>query len=188
MAEKFRNKYRTTSFRLEGYNYAWAGAYFITICTLHRAHFFGRVVKGKVELSPVGKIVEEEWLKSPDIRPDMSLHLDEFVVMPNHFHGILIIGNNEYNRDTMHNNSGDILQCVSTPYKNQFGPQKKNLASIIRGFKSAVSIRARKINPAFGWQSLYYERIIRDRRAWLTIANYIKNNPFNWQEDRFRQD
>lgn len=68
---------------------------------------------------------------------------------------------------------------------NQFGPQSKNLASIIRGFKTGVTIRVREFNPEFQWLSRYHDHIIRNKRAFNTITNYIKNNPSKWDTDRF---
>lgn len=119
--------------------------------------------------SEIGQIVATEWLKTPDIRPDMNLELGEFIVMPDHFHGIIFIGG----IDAMHG--------VSTePYKNQFGPQSKNLASIIRGFKSAVTIQARRIDPDFGWQAGFHDHIIRNQNAYENISKYIMDNPKNW--------
>lgn len=121
-------------------------------------------------LSEIGEIADGEWLKTFKMRPDMNLWMGEYVVMPNHLHAIIGIGDNEYNtrgadrggecRDAMH--------CVSTTGKNQspqnqFGPQRKNLSSIIRGFKIGVTKNARLINPDFGWQSRFHDHIIRDQ-------------------------
>ncbi len=134
-----------------------------------------------MNLSGIGEIVQHEWLRCVELRPDMNLSLDEFVVMPDHFHGILVIGDNEYNchynycGGAMHRST--TMHCAPT---NEFGPQSKNLASIIRGFKSSVTIRARKINPAFGWQSRFHDRIIRDDAEYERIAKYIRDNPKNW--------
>ena len=69
--------------------------------------------------------------------------------------------------------------------KNQFGPQSKNLASIIRGFKIGVTKNARQINPNFTWQSRYHDHIIRDEKSYHTISEYIINNPVKWTEDKF---
>ena len=158
------------------------------------------------------------------MRPDMNLQMGEYVIMPNHFHAIIIIGQNEYNvkrdvekrlndpgrldlaqrRDAMHcvstitdtneNNRTDAMHCVSTMHcdsipggtsQNQFGPQSKNLASIIRGFKTGVTKNARLINPDFAWQSRYHDRIIRNNSEYQRISKYIRNNPANWQDDKF---
>lgn len=82
------------------------------------------------------------------------------------------------------------MHCVSTikktsPTKNQFGPQSKNLASIIRGFKTGVTKNARLINPYFAWQSRYHDRIIRNNLEYKRISTYIRNNPANWRNDEF---
>ena len=152
---------------MEQWDYAWHGRYFISIITHGREHYFGDVIDGKMILSDIGKIAQTEWLKTPEIRPDMNLVLDEFIVMPNHFHGIIQIGKNNYNQfdngDIVADNGcNDAMHGVSTAetgttteslqIKNQFAPQRKNLASIIRGFKSAVTTVARKKNIDFGWQ------------------------------------
>jgi putative transposase len=95
--EKFRNKYRIPSARLQNWDYGSKAIYYITICTAGREHYFGKVEKKRMQLFEIGRIANEEWLKTPDIRPDMNLFLDEFVVMPNHIHILIIIGENEYN-------------------------------------------------------------------------------------------
>src|ERR1700760_3521207 len=114
MTELFKNKYRISSARLQTWNYADNGMYFITICTENRACFFGNILETqciaslhdtyvefeyKMQLNELGKIVETEWLKTKELRQDMSLDLFEYIVMPNHFHSIIYIGENEYNTD-----------------------------------------------------------------------------------------
>lgn len=185
MSEKFNNKYRIDSARLKNWDYSNRGVYFVTICTANREHYFGTIRIGEMIVSELGKILEKEWIKTPEIRPDMNIELGEFVVMPNHFHGIFFIGNNEFNSNV----GRDALQCVSTDevYKNQFGPQSKNLSSIIRGFKSAVTVQARRINPDFGWQTRFYDHIIRNPKAYDVISQYITDNPKKWDEDEFNK-
>jgi putative transposase len=73
-------------------------------------------------------------------------------------------------------------------YKNQFGPQRKNLASLLRGFKSAVTRDARAIHPAFGWQERFHDHIIRDDNEYQRIAHYIATNPANWKDDEFYKE
>lgn len=187
---KFKNKYRIEPTRLKNWDYGNSAAYFITICTANREHFFGKIVEEQciAPLSSIGIIVEQEWIKTPEIRPDMNLELGEFVVMPNHFHGIIFIGNNEYNGgDVMHGR--DAMHRVSTDgiYKNEFGSQSKNLASILRGFKSAVTVQARKINPEFGWQSGFHDSIIRNPKSYDVISQYIIDNPKKWVDDEFNK-
>jgi putative transposase len=194
---KFKNKYRVEPARLKNWNYAQRAVYYVTICTAHREPFFGKIDNKEMILSPIGSIVEQEWVKTPEIRPDMNLELGEFVVMPNHFHGILFIGNNEFNNDhirrdsmhhvsTIHHIPTDDIN-INDIYKNKFGPQSKNLSSIIRGFKSAVTIHARNINPEFGWQARFYDHIIRDPKSYEVISQYIIDNPKKWIEDEFNK-
>ncbi|HEY2583463.1 MAG TPA: hypothetical protein VGI43_16745, partial [Mucilaginibacter sp.] len=98
-------------------------------------------------------MVEAEWLRTKELRPDMNLELFEYVVMPNHFHGIIFIDDNKYNADVCDNQIGDAMHRVSTYVndddisdnpKNRFGPHSKNLASVVRGFKSSATTFARK--------------------------------------------
>ncbi|MBN1927259.1 MAG: hypothetical protein JW798_15605 [Prolixibacteraceae bacterium] len=170
--EKFRDKYRIASARCPNWDYGSAAAYFVTICTRGRECYFGNVVNREMVLSEIGEIVETEWIKTFELRPDMNLKTGEYRVMPNHFHAIIIIGKNQYN-------------CINKRVENQFAPQSKNLASIIRGFKSAVTVNARQINPAFGWQPRFHDHIIRDHGEYQRIARYIKNNPAKWDNDNF---
>jgi len=147
-------------------------------------------------LNEIGLIVQDEWLKTPGLRPDMNIMLDKFGVMPDHFHGIIFIGDNEYN----HNGKDPIKVFSILPglpiifgdqadnvvgtgqRENDFGPQAKNLASIIRGFKSAVTTRARRINKVFKWQERYHDHVVRDYDSLERIRDYIDNNPANWIE------
>ena len=200
---KYKNKYRIPSTRLETWNYNNTAAYFITVITKNREYFFGEIVETPqmatskiMQLSEIGKIVQTEWIKTPSLRPDMNLTLDEFVVMPDHFHGIIIIGKNEYNGGTVGVKGkddvigvGDARHCVSTmkthdvhvqctalPDKNLFAFQSKNLASIMRGFKSAVTMQARKYNSDFTWQPRFYDHVIRNNQDIDRIRDYIENN------------
>jgi hypothetical protein len=79
----------------------------------------------------------------------------------------------------------DIPGISDIPNQNRFGPQSKNLASIMRGYKSAVTTYARKNNIPFGWQSRFHDHIIRDDRSYQNISNYILTNPEKWQNDKF---
>jgi putative transposase len=193
MSEKFQNKYRIPSARLQSYDYSSSGMYFITICTKNRTHFFGEIENEMMIFSELGSIVTTEWIKTPTIRPDMNLELGEFVVMPNHFHAILIIGDNEYNRDIKSERDTqrrDAMNCRDAMHRastntNGFKPQSKNLASIIRGFKSSVTTYARKNNIPFDWQPRYHDHIIRTGADYDRISNYIINNPTNWENDTF---
>ena len=188
--DKYQKKYHIHSTRLPNWNYGNASLYFITICTQKMVHFFGEIIKEEIILSEIGGIVKTEWLKTFMLRPDMNLWIGEFMIMPNHFHAIIGIGSNVYNTengDAKHGDAkhGDAKHRVSTIVPNQFGPQSKNLASIIRGFKSSVSILARKTNPDFHWQTRFYDHIILNDKSFQTISDYIINNPTNWNKDKF---
>ncbi len=188
--DKYQKKYRIHSTRLPNWNYGNASLYFITICTQKMVHFFGEIIKEEIILSEIGGIVKTEWLKTFMLRPDMNLWIGEFMIMPNHFHAIIGIGSNVYNTengDAKHGDAkhGDAKHRVSTIVPNQFGPQSKNLASIIRSFKSSVSILARKTNPDFHWQTRFYDHIILNDKSFQTISDYIINNPTNWNKDKF---
>lgn len=171
----YKNKYRIESSRLRGYDYSQPGSYFITICTRNRIPFFGEIDNDKMILSEIGRIVKEEWFATPKIRPNMNIEMDAFVIMPNHIHGIIVI----YPcRDVMHLISTDHIDS------NKFVPQSNNIPSIIRGIKSSVTIRARKINPDFAWQPRFYDHIIRTDPELNQIRQYIMDNPQNWAKDK----
>jgi len=216
---KFKNKYRIEPARLEGYDYSLQGMYFITICTGGRKHFFGDIKNGEMYLSEVGKIAYKQWFKTLEIRKDMNLQLHEFVVMPNHIHGIIEIGDNKYNdkntisrrdamlgvshkeddfgisqkgkmfgvlnKDEKHQVHSESNPIVNSEYKNTFSSQSKNIASIIRGYKSAVTIDARRVEGDFLWQTRFYDHVVRDQDDYRRITNYIIANPENWKEDKF---
>ena len=193
------------SARLQSWDYANEGMYFITICTGNRDCYFGQIVCSvetpcmasqnnpvtpyQMQLSDIGKIAAEEWVKTIELRPDMNLELGEYVVMPNHVHGIIMIGENQHN-DGGGNGSRDAMHRVSTTRtdpepSNKFGPQRKNIGSIMRGYKSAVTTWARKNDVPFAWQTRFHDHIIRSAEEYERISDYIRNNPAKWGEDRF---
>lgn len=182
-APKFRNKYRIPTARADWWNYSNVGSYFVTICTANREHFFGDVKDGIMVLSELGKVAEEQWLAAVEARPDMNIHLDAFVVMPNHFHGIVYFDNTP-NRDDV---DGATLEEQDLSAGNSFMPQSKNLASIMRGFKSSVTSYAIKQGIEFKWQPRYHDRIIRNAAEHEKIRNYILSNPWNWDKDRYNE-
>jgi len=121
---KVYSKYRIPSNRHQDYDYSSPGAYYITICTANKECYFGKIVLDKMELNRIGEVAREEWLKTPAIRSEMNIVLDEFCIMPNHFHGIIIFCDDSRSRDAMHcvsantppwNTHGDAMHCVSTP-------------------------------------------------------------------------
>ncbi len=183
MEDKYQGIYRIKSARMPNWNYGWKGSYFVTICTHERENYFGEIVNKKMKLSKIGEIAESEWVKSPEIRPDMNIEMDEFVIMPNHLHGIITIGKNEYNE--FNDGNRDAMHGVSSTTQTKSGPQRKNLASIIRGYKSAVTMNVRQFYQDFAWQSRFHDHIIRNEKSLNNIRNYIRNNPLNWTADKF---
>jgi REP-associated tyrosine transposase len=160
------------SIRLPEYDYALPNAYFVTMCTVQRRCLFGRVVEDVMQLSAIGRIVGEEWLRTPQMRPAISL--DEHVVMPNHVHAIVVV-----ERDTPQKGDRRSPQHGS-------GPSSGSLGAIIGGFKSAVTRRVHELDSRVGtiWQRNFYEHIIRSQKALDSIRSYILSNPLNWASDR----
>ncbi len=165
----YRNKYRISSTRLVGWDYGLSAHYFVTICIKGRVCFFGEIINKQMKLSPVGQIVYHEIQKTGLMRPDIQL--EQFVVMPNHVHLIV------------HITKDNVQQSIE--YKNIFGPQRNNLASIIRGLKGATTsrIKAAYGEGYFSWQSRYHEHIIRDELEFGRIQKYIQENSEKWEED-----
>ena len=195
--DKYRGKYRIPSARLATWDYGSNAAYFITICALDRTHVFGEVVDGHVDLTPLGQAAWDCWYAIPDHFPFVLL--DEFVAMPNHVHGIVIIDKPAagiQNRDTVETQNRDTVETqdfaslrmpapsLQKP-KNKFGPQSQNLASIIRGFKIGVTKYARQCQIIFAWQERYHDHIVRDVAECQRIRQYIINNPQAWETDTF---
>ena len=175
------------SIRLQNYDYSAAGAYFVTICTVDRECLFGEVVDGKMRLNDMGQIVREEWLSTAEIRENVII--DKFVVMPNHFHGVLIFEDGRGTACRAHDVGGNLGQGTArrAPTVESFGrPVVGSLATVIRSFKSAATKRINQLrdNPGVPvWQRNYYERVIRNNRELQSIQQYIVDNPATWQED-----
>jgi REP element-mobilizing transposase RayT len=179
------------SIRLKGYDYTQPGAYFITLCTYRRDQIFGEIIAGEMKLSALGEIVREEWLRSAIIRKEIQIFEDEFVIMPNHFHGInWIVGADGVRPDIerAHAMRPDVMRPDhQKPDARRASPQRlpRSLGSFIAGFKASVTSRAgRELHMTGIWQSNYYEHIIRNDRELRNIRWYILNNPLNWQLDR----
>lgn len=171
------DKHHRRSIRLPGYDYAAAGAYFVTICVHDRACLFGEVA-----LSEIGAIVVEEWLRSEEIRQEIVL--DAWVIMPNHMHGIVII---EGTDESGHRRGDRPVALTTTSPDRPKGPRPKSLASFMAGFKSAATKQINILRNTPGmkvWQRSYYEHIIRDDDDYIRIRAYIEHNPARWAEDR----
>jgi len=176
----FQNKYRIESSRLTNWDYTSAAAYFVTLCTYTKEHFFGVINNGEMLLNDIGVIVRNEWLQTSIIRPDMNLLLEEFIVMLNHFHAIIVIGQNEFNTPP-----AGVQKFISHADNNNPPIRSKDLSSIIRGFKSSVTTKTRAILPCFAWQERFHDHVIRNNEEYQRIASYIINNPANWENDKF---
>jgi putative transposase len=155
---------------LKEYDYSQPGEYFITICTNDKKCVFGEVIEEKTTLSSVGEIVKKYWEEIPMHFPNVEL--DEFVIMPNHVHGIIIINGHV---------GVEYIQPLQNKYQHVI---PKSLGSIIRSYKAAVTRECYKNNHSyFKWQSLFYDRIIRSDKELSNIRDYINNNPLKWHLD-----
>jgi REP element-mobilizing transposase RayT len=196
---RFRNYEKGRySIRKRGHNYFGKGIYFITICTQNRKHLFGQVIGDRVELNSLGKIVESEWKATQDKRSNFRVH--DFVVMPNHLHGIVeILESNLY--------------CIHPEFKSQ----SNSIGAMIRGFKGSSTlkilnfIRNNNFNwinngiqldePSSGflqfvptqnkefcrsggsdkiWQRNFYDVIIESEYHLQQVRKYIHENPSRW--------
>ncbi len=174
-------KHYRRSIRLKGHDYSTAGAYFITLCTYRRECLFGEIMDGEMQLNPYSMIVAANYRWLSEQYP--YVHLDTWVVMPNHFHGILVL--------TDQPGRGD-LQIAPTHTENAVTPSEKmpkhkSLGRLIGAFKTVSTKRIHIIRDAPGttvWQRNYYEHIIRNDKALNNIRRYIQMNPVNWRLDR----
>lgn len=172
-------KHHRISTRMKGYDYSFAGAYFITMVAYQREMLFGEITNGEIKLNRRGEIVQEEWFASTAIRKEICLFSDEFVVMPNHIHGIVWIAETDGGRAD--DNAG---ANGRSPLRERPHMKPRSLSSFVAGFKSSVTKRIRnEINETGIWQRNYHDRIIRNERELDTIRNYIESNPRNWAED-----
>ena len=167
------------SIRLQGYDYAQVGAYFVTICTYQKECVFGQVVGGEMRVNGGGEIVLSAWNSLPDRFP--SIVLDSFIIMPNHVHGIVMLG------------------AINDVGAGQALPEKRGAASsaptmnkittfgdAVRAFKSISAIQVSRLLGRKGlplWQRNYYEHIIRNEQSLDSIRQYIVNNPLRWAGD-----
>lgn len=201
-------RHHRRSIRLPGYDYSQAGTYFVTICTQGRACLFGRVVEGDIRLNRYGEIVRSCWLDIPMHFP--KVELDEFVVMPNHVHGIIVISVGA--RFIAPNGAvGSACVCVEdegvkgagvdrsvvggalsiAPNGSASGGRAMNrvptIGEIVRGFKARAAVSINRLSGALGrqvWQRNYYEHIIRDEESLNKVREYILGNPLGWELDR----
>jgi hypothetical protein len=195
------------SIRLKGYDYSQAGLYFITICVQDKTCLFGKVVNGKMALNEAGKIAVSCWLDIPVHFPNATLH--EYVVMPNHIHGIVELSGTSVGAKNISPEIGTENETFRIGAKNiltenwakNISPQRtessksessqprgtsQTIGSIVRGFKIGVTKWMRQnSNVHHVWQRNYYEHIIRDELSYIRIASYIIDNPEKWKDDKF---
>jgi putative transposase len=210
MSDKFKNKYRIPSARLQTWDYGANGAYFITICTQNREHFFGQIVEtpliaspppnqgvAEMQLNEIGKLAEQFWMEIPNHFP--FIELGNFVVMPNHVHGILIVGkmddmDRRDGRDAVDRRDAvvETRLIASLPENNKpggFAGDKnpmfhENISRVCRWYKGRCTFEIRKIHADFEWQSRFHDHIIRNAESFERIQYYIENNPSNWNNDK----
>lgn len=181
MAEtKYKGRYRIPSARAWWHQYN-GGIYFVTICTQNREHFFGEIKEGVMTLSEIGEYLKQQILVTPEIRADMNLEIPLFTIMPNHVHLILVIDRNVFNSPVEY---GSEENCISEA-ENTLSPQSKNLASVIRGLKTATTSYALNNGFLFGWQARFHDHIIRNNKELNAISRYIENNVAKWKDDEF---
>jgi putative transposase len=187
MCSLFRNKYRSESTRLISHDYLSKCDYFVTICTCRMTQYFGNVLEGKMALSEIGNIANKFWIELPEHFSFVSI--DEFIVMPNHIHGILflrptltfppLVGT--LHATSLHKGQSDqkILK-VKNEHMSVISPKSESLANVIRSYKSAVSKQVHLVDSGFSWQPRYHDHIIRSYNELKNTRNYILNNPHDW--------
>jgi len=185
--------------RLQCYDYSQEGAYFVTLCAHDQCHLFGEIQNQQMILNDFGYIVKEEWQISSTIRKEIEI--DEFIIMANHIHGIVIIKNHvgahgraplrEKALDRVLENDWAHNGASENEWAHSRAPLRrkpKSLGSFIAGFKSLTTSRINSIRNSPGipvWQRNYYEHIIRDDFDLCRIREYIQNNPLIWDNDDY---
>ena len=185
------------SIRLQGYDYSQAGAYFVTICTQGKECLFGGMENGAMVLNEYGCVVRDEWLKTAEIRAEIQA--GEFVVMPNHFHGVVIIAEpiigdireraireRAIRESPLQNDWACVGAIHESPLPLRQQRRQMMLSKIIGRFKMLTAKRINEIRQLPGvpvWQRNYYEHVIRNEADYGQIAEYIADNPRRWEED-----
>lgn len=186
------DKHHRRSIRLQGYDYSQSGLYFVTICMQNRACLLGEIQMGQIKLNSAGEMIYRWWNALPDKFP--SVVIDAFVVMPNHFHGIIVITDNPVGADP--------CVCPNPPVcpndDNSDRAKVKGahagapLPTMVQWFKTMTTneyIRGVKnlgwepFNKRL-WQRNYYEHIIRNEESLQHIREYVHTNPLKWEEDQ----
>lgn len=184
---KFKERYNPKSNRLQNYDYSANGRYFITICTKDRENYFWEIVDWKMILNEIWWIVENEILNIWIFRENVII--DEYMVMPNHVHFVLILDNNEC-RDVLPKR---LYENENNNYNNNFSkisPKKWTIWNIMKLFKwfTTKTINKSQNEIFFAWQTNYYDRIIRDEDELSRIRKYIDENPEKWEQDKDNEE
>lgn len=167
MHEKYLNRYRISSARASWWDYSNAGAYFITICTRRRTEYFGHIVDGRMHLSPCGVLADVFWYQIPD--HSSLVGVGPYVIMPDHVHGIVFLREGAIPSE----------RCTGNAM-SEMSPQANSISSVIRGYKSAVTLHTHRLGYEFVWQPRFYDRIIRDDDEYQRIEAYIESNVASW--------
>lgn len=191
--QRFRNKYRIESARLSDWDYSLPGYYFVTLCTHNRKCLFGEIIDSEMLLNGNGRIVHDEWHITGN--KYNHIRLDEFMVMPNHIHGIIQIvyrDHKRYCRDVARNVSTGSGETPTIHPKNEkmaaISPISGSLPVIMRSFKSAITKRINETRSTPGapvWQPRFHDHVIRNEQELFRIRQYIVNNPLKWKIDTF---
>jgi REP element-mobilizing transposase RayT len=180
-------RFHRKSIRLKEFDYRSAGSYFVTIAAYHRQTIFGKIIDGEMHRSNFGQIAFDQWFSTSLIRKEVILLEDEFVVMPNHIHGIIHIDIPDINETCLVTEVGAQRRCAPTE-DHTINVKPHSLGAIVRGYKSAVTYAIndlRKSRGALVWQRNYYEHIIGTEKEYFQISDYIINNPLAWENDMF---
>jgi len=204
----FQDKFRVETTRLKHWDYAQNGYYFVTVCTKNQECIFGEIIEGSMVLSEIGKIVKAEWLKSFEIRQE--LFCDEYCIMPNHIHAIVIIENDDVDDAIINKPYNSTSDCVSTSPVETHGraslqqhalralPPKyipkrspKSVSSFIAGFKSSATKRINEFRQTPQepvWQPRFYDRIIHTPQDLDRVRRYIQLNPENGMNEKIENE
>jgi REP element-mobilizing transposase RayT len=177
------------SIRLKNYDYSQKGSYFITIVTQNRKHLFGKIEDGKMILSSVGKIVEDEWMNTIQLRPNVVL--GEFIIMPDHMHMIVTIITQiekKENEEWIHSNPKSPSHTIGAIIRGFKGASTKKINLFLNSrtgeLPFALAVPAAPFAPNKIFQRNYYEHIIRNQRDYHRIEKYIIDNPRNWKKKK----
>ncbi|MCX6143684.1 MAG: hypothetical protein NTZ35_10710 [Ignavibacteriales bacterium] len=181
--------------RLKQYDYSQPGAYFVTICTKDREHRFGEIVEGEMWANGMAAVVQSRWNDLPNHYPNVEL--DEFVIMPNHVHGIIVILDKPVTvgDPTVGDGAKPLDQpavaATSRRPNTGAGSPRPYLGNVVAYFKYQSAKRINEINGTPStpvWQRGYYDHIIRDDRSLTRIREYIAHNPQRWASDKQNPD